>query len=129
MLMFFLRDFALDFRFQFCSSSIVLALKLRLSYDCWQLSPLKVSFQFQLLTPTHAHTPTNQGWPDFFSRGPNLQENKYCGPQKTYQKKFWACFLNLRPQNRPHYGVLLQNYAQKQKSASLKFVTGSGKKL
>jgi hypothetical protein len=46
------------------------------------------------------------------------------GRKKTYEKNFWACFWNLRPQNRPNYGFLLQNYVQKQKSASLKFVTG-----
>jgi hypothetical protein len=67
-----------------------------------------------------------QGWPDFFARGPNLQENKDC---KNLSKKFGLVFLFLSQKNRPIYGVLLQNYVQKQKSASLKFVTWAAKKL
>ena len=29
-----------------------------------------------------------QGWPDFFDRGPNLKDKKYSGLQKTEQKLF-----------------------------------------
>ncbi len=43
-------------------------------------------------------------------------------------KNFGFVFLNFKPKNNLNYGVLLQNYVQKQKSASLKFVTGASKK-
>ncbi len=68
-----------------------------------------------------------QGWPDFFTRGPNLQEKYYWGAAKNLTKKILLVFLNFKPKNRPNYSVFLQNYVQKQGSTSLKFVTGAAK--
>ena len=34
-----------------------------------------------------------QGWPDFFARGPNLQNKKHCGPQKLSKNFFLLVFL------------------------------------
>ena len=70
--------------------------------------------------------PIYQGGPDLFSRGPNLKDENFCGPQKKLCNFFFAFFLILKPKT-GHFKVFSsQNDANKQGSASLQFVICTG---
>ena len=67
--------------------------------------------------------------PDFFARGPNLEDKKYHGPQKNIANFSWLLFLHFKPKTGKFKVFSLQNDAYKHGRESLQFATGAAKNL